>query len=43
VKGYQYLPKLRAALQRAIERGEGTPEVRVGSILGQMVKSFFEP
>ena len=28
VKGYKYLPKLRAALQRAIETDEGTPEVR---------------
>ena len=28
VKGYKYLPKLRAAIQRAIETDEGTPEVR---------------
>ena len=28
VKGYKYLPKLRAALQRAIEMDEGTPEIR---------------
>ena len=28
VKGYKYLPKLRAAVQRAIETDEGTPEVR---------------
>jgi len=28
VKGYQYLPKLRAAIQREIETDEGTPEVR---------------
>jgi transposase-like protein len=27
VKGYKYLPKLRAAVQRAIETDEGTPEV----------------
>jgi transposase-like protein len=28
VKGYKYLPKLRAALQRAIETDKTTPEVR---------------
>jgi hypothetical protein len=28
VKGYEYLPKLRTALQRAIETDKGTPEVR---------------
>ena len=28
VKGYKYLPKLRAAIQRAIETDEGTPEVK---------------
>jgi transposase-like protein len=28
VKGYKYLPKLRAAIQRAIETDKATPEVR---------------
>jgi putative transposase len=28
VKGYKYLPKLRLAIQRAIQTDEGTPEVR---------------